>query len=69
MNGDIETRKLDGRWVNIVHGSYDTAEEAASAGRYIAKALGVEWFMRARNGRWRLRNTYPRRRDPRRSKG
>lgn len=64
----VETRKIGGRWVNVV-GSYDTQEEAASVGRDVAAFLGVEWFMRARNGRWRLRNTYPRRRDPRRSKG
>lgn len=70
---DIETRKLNGRWVNVLTPSYDTQEEAAAAGRAIARRLavtqrlGIEWFLRARNGRWRLRNTYGR--DPRRSKG
>jgi hypothetical protein len=69
MLGDVETVRIRGQWVNVIHGGYDTQLEAAEEGKRIARLLGVEWFLRARSGRWRLRNTYPRRRDPRRSRG
>lgn len=64
--GDIITQKHKGRWINVVQGSYSTQEEAAAQGRVIARRLGVEWFLRARSGRWRIRNTYGH--DPRRTK-
>lgn len=69
MIGDIETRKLNGRWINIVQGSFDTQEEAEAVGQRLARdTLGVEHFTRSsRTGRWFRRNTYGH--DPRRTKG
>lgn len=58
MTDDIETYRVKGGWANRVHGTYTTQAEAAEAGQRIARTLGAEWFLRARNGRWRLRNTY-----------
>ena len=66
--GDIETRKVNGRWVNIVQGSHDTQDAAEVAGADIARQLDVEHFARSsRTGRWFRRSTYGT--DPRRSKG
>lgn len=66
--GDIETRKLNGRWVNIVQGSFDTQFVAQQVGEEIAAQLDVEHFTRSsRTGRWFRRSTYGT--DPRRSKG
>ena len=67
---DVETyRTATGRYANRLQGTYATQDEAAAVGRAVAERLRSEHFIRSLLGRWRARNTYPRSRDPRRSKG
>lgn len=73
--GDVETYFEDGRWKNRVQGnqrasnSAPTKAEAQAKGRSMAKDRGVEHFIKKQDGTIGERNTYPRTRDPRRSKG
>ena len=74
-DGDIETCYEDGQWENKVEGGVrasntaDTKVEAQSKGREMAKDRGVEHIIRNKDGEIGSRNTYPRSRDPRQSKG
>jgi hypothetical protein len=74
-DGDIETYYEDGKWKNKVEGgarasnTAETKAEAQSAGRDMAVDRGVEHFIRNKKGEIGERNTYPRSRDPRSSKG
>jgi hypothetical protein len=73
--GDIHTVKHGDRWVNEVEGgkrasnSASTKSEAQAKGREMAIDRGVEHLIHKQNGQIGERNTYPRSRDPRRSKG
>jgi hypothetical protein len=73
--GDIETYYEDNQWKNKVEGGQrasntsDTKAEAQAEGRQMAIDRGVEHIIRNRGGEIGERNTYPRSRDPRRSKG
>jgi hypothetical protein len=73
--GDIHTVKRGNRWVNEVEGgrrtsnSSPTKSQAQSSGREMAITRGVEHLIHKENGQIGERNTYPRSRDPRRSKG
>lgn len=73
--GDIHTVKRDDRWVNEVEGgkrasnSATTKAEAQARGREMAIDRGVEHLIHKRNGQIGERNTYPRSRDPRSTKG
>jgi Uncharacterized protein conserved in bacteria (DUF2188) len=73
--GDIHTVHRDGRWYNEVEGgkrasnSAPTRAEAAPMGRAMAIDRGVEHLIHRINGTIGERNTYPRSRDPRSSKG
>ncbi len=75
--GDIETYfdDADNLWKNRVQGNqrasstHVTKDEAVAAGRRRAIADGVEHFIKNKDGRIGERNTYPRSRDPRSSKG
>jgi Uncharacterized protein conserved in bacteria (DUF2188) len=73
--GDIHTVKRDDRWVNEVEGgkrasnSAPTKAEAQARGREMAIKRGVERLIHKQDGQIGTRNTYPRSRDPRRSKG
>jgi hypothetical protein len=73
--GDIHTVHRDGRWFNEVEGgkrasnSAPTKAPAQSKGREMAKERGVDHLIHDLNGRIAERNTYPRSRDPRSSKG
>lgn len=73
--GDIHTVPHGDGWANRAEGSKrvsntaPTKEEAASVGREMARDRGVEQLIHNQNGRIAQRNTYPRSRDPRRSKG
>ena len=75
--GDIHT-VWDGdssQWKNNVEGgqrasnSGERKAEVQSTGRDMAIDRGVEHFIHNKNGRIGERNTYPRSRDPRASKG
>ena len=73
--GDIETYFEGGKWKNKVEGGTrasnvaDTKAEAQRAGRGMAIDRGVEHFIRNKDGEIGQRNTYPRSRDPRSSRG
>ena len=73
--GDIHTVKRDDHWVNQVEGgkrasnSAPTKAEAQAKGRGMAIDRGVEHLIHNQNGRIAERNTDPRSRDPRSSKG
>lgn len=73
--GDIHTVHRDGMWFNEVEGgqrasnSAPTKAEAQAVGREMAKDRGVEHLIHNLNGQIKERNTYPRSRDPRSSKG
>lgn len=74
-DGDIHTVYRDNRWYNEVEGgqrasnSAPTKEEAQGAGRDMAIDRGVEHVIHNQNGQIGSRNTYPRSRDPRSSRG
>lgn len=73
--GDIHTTQQGDRWVNKVEGnerasnSASTKAEAQGKGREMAIDRGVEHFIHKQDGQIGERNTYPRSRDPRRSRG
>lgn len=73
--GDIETYYEDGQWKNRPQGNdrasnvHDTKVDAQSAGRDMAVDRGVEHVIKNKDGQIGARNTYPRSRDPRETKG
>lgn len=73
--GDIHTSKQGGKWVNRAEGnerassSAPTKAEAQAEGRRMAVARGVEHIVHKQDGQIGERNTYPRSRDPKGSKG
>ncbi|MQA16995.1 MAG: DUF2188 domain-containing protein [Pseudonocardiaceae bacterium] len=73
--GDIHTSRQGDRWINKAEGnerassSAPTKAEAQAAGRKMAIDRGVEHVIHNQDGRIAQRNTYPRSRDPRSSKG
>ena len=73
--GDIHTTKQGDRWVNRAEGnqrasnSASTKAEAQALGREMAIERGVEHIVHKENGQIGARNTYPRSRDPRASRG
>ncbi len=73
--GDIHTVHRDGRWLNEVEGGQRASNSAATKaaaqaiGRDMARERGVEHLIHNMNGQIGARNTYPRSRDPRSSKG
>jgi hypothetical protein len=73
--GDIHTSKQGDLWVNKAEGnvqasnSAPTKAAAQAKGREMAIERNVEHFVHKQDGRIGERNTYPRSRDPKRSKG
>lgn len=73
--GDIHTSKQGDHWINKAEGntnasnSAPTKAEAQASGRGMAIARGVEHVIHNQDGKISERNTYPRSRDPRTSKG
>lgn len=73
--GDIETYYENGEWKNKVEGrrrasnTADTKAEAQAKGREMAIDRRVEHIIRKKDGEIGQRNTYPRSRDPRSSRG
>jgi len=73
--GDIETYYEDGEWKNRRQGSSrafgkgPTKDPVEREGREAAIRDGVEHFVKRQDGTIQRRNTYPRSRDPRKSKG
>lgn len=73
--GDIETYYEDGVWKNRPQGNdrasstHETKADAQARGRDMAIARDVEHIIKKRDGTIGDRNTYPRSRDPRDSKG
>lgn len=73
--GDIETYYEDGKWKNRPQGNdrasntHGTKAQAQSKGRDMAMERSVEHLIKKKDGTIGERNTYPRSRDPRRSKG
>ena len=73
--GDIHTSKNGDRWANKAEGnqratnSASTKAEAQASGREMAIDRGVEHVIHKQDGTIGERNTYPRSRDPRGSKG
>lgn len=73
--GDIETYYQGGEWKNRPQGNqrasnvYATKAEAQAVGREMAIDRGVEHVIKKMDGKIGARNTYPRSRDPRSSKG
>lgn len=73
--GDIETYYEDGQWKNRAQGNkrasstHGTKAEAQGTGRQMAVDRGVEHIIKKKDGTIGDRNTYPRSRDPRRTKG
>jgi hypothetical protein len=73
--GDIHTSKQGDRWVNKPEGnerasnSAPTKAKAQAQGRQMAIDRGVEHVIHNQDGTIGERNTYPRSRDPRPSKG
>ena len=73
--GDIETYFEDGTWKNRPEGNSrasntaSTKAEAQAAGREMAMDRGVEHVVKNKDGEIGAKNTYPRSRDPRSSKG
>lgn len=73
--GDIHTVPHGDGWANRAEGNSrvsnqaGTKGEAQARGREMAIARGVEHLVHNSNGRIGERNTYPRSRDPRSSRG
>jgi hypothetical protein len=73
--GDIETYHEDGRWKNRPQGNdrasstSTTKAEAQAEGRRMAMDRGVEHVIKNMDGTIGAKNTYPRSRDPKGSKG
>lgn len=75
-DGDIHTMWDGGKWINKAEGnsrasdSGPTKEPVQAEGRRMAMERGKEHFIHNKDGnRIGERNTYPRSRDPRSSKG
>ena len=74
-DGDIHTVKHGNGWANRAEGNErvsntaPTKEQAQAAGRDMAIDRGVEHLIHNQDGTISARNTYPRSRDPRASKG
>lgn len=73
--GDIETYYENNQWKNRREGSSrafsadDTKTPAQAAGREAAIKDGVEHVIKNQDGKIAEKNTYPRSRDPKSSKG
>lgn len=73
--GDVHTSHQGDRWVNKVEGNQQasnsaaTKAEAQAKGRELAINRGAEHYVHNMDGQISERNTYPRSRDPRSSKG
>jgi hypothetical protein len=73
--GDVHTVKHGDGWANKVEGNKQasntapTKAEAQSAGRDMAIKRGSEHVVHRRDGTIGERNTYPRSRDPKKSRG
>jgi hypothetical protein len=73
--GNVHTVHRDGRWFNEVEGnqrasnSASTKSEAQAKGREMATDRGVEHVIHNMDGQIGEKNTYPRSRDPRSSRG
>ncbi|MEV0425145.1 DUF2188 domain-containing protein [Micromonospora sp. NPDC050495] len=73
--GDVETYYEDGQWKNRPEGNqrasttHDTKAEAQTAGRQVAAQRDVEHVIKKKDGTIGEKNTYPRSRDPRETKG
>lgn len=73
--GDVHTVYEDGVWKNKVEGGQrasnagGTKAERQAFGRDMAVERGVEHVVHNQDGTIGARNTYPRSRDPRQSKG
>ncbi|MEW2330061.1 DUF2188 domain-containing protein [Micromonospora chersina] len=73
--GDIETYYEDGQWKNRPEGdqrastAHDIKAEAEAAGRQMAIQRDVEHVIKKKDGTIGEKNTYPRSRDPRQTKG
>jgi hypothetical protein len=73
--GDIHTAKHGDGWANRAEGNgrvsntAPTKVKAQAKGREMAIKRGVEHVVPKQDGQIGERNTYPRSRDPRRSKG
>lgn len=73
--GDIHTSKQGDRWVNRAEGnerasnSARTKAEAEAEGRRMAIDRDVEHVIHNQDGQIGKRNTYPRSRDPKKSRG
>ena len=73
--GDIETYYEGGTWKNRPQGSdrasntFNTKADAQARGREMAIDRGVEHIIKNMDGTIGERNTYPRSRDPRESRG
>ncbi|SNY72854.1 DUF2188 domain-containing protein [Paractinoplanes atraurantiacus] len=73
--GDIHTSKQGDKWVNRVEGNErasntaPTKAEAQAKGKDMAIQRGTEHVVHKQDGTIGERNTYPRSRDPRSSKG
>jgi hypothetical protein len=73
--GDIETYHENGQWKNRREGSTrllpvgDTKAPVQAEGRDAAVRDGVEHVIKKKDGTIAEKNTYPRGRDPRESKG
>ena len=74
-DGDVHTSKQGDRWINKIEGnsrasnSAPTKAEAQALGREMAIKRGVEHIIHNQDGKIGARSTYPRRRDPKASKG
>lgn len=66
---DVEVRWTPGGYQVVFHVKHARKVDALEHATNVAKHLGSEVFNRGKDGTWIGRNTYPRRRDPRRSKG
>lgn len=73
--GNIHTVRHDDGWANRAEGNQrvsntaPTKAQAQAAGREMAIDRGVEHVVHNADGKIGEKNTYPRSRDPRRSKG
>lgn len=73
--GDIHTVPHNGGWANRAEGNervsntFDNKADAQAAGREMAIDRGREHFIHNLNGQIGERNTYPRSRDPKSSRG
>lgn len=73
--GDVHTEKHGDGWANKVEGNQrvsntaPTKAEAEARGREMAIDRGSEHYIHRQDGKIGERNTYPRSRDPRKSRG